>query len=548
MPRHQAHSVARRNAAGKVARTHASPPITLDAGQCDPYDDSGRLKVIPVREFSFVVPYELGEGKFSYEDAVNPVNQLGPVLAQAVPVATSNDFQSFLSAFNKRTNFEQRSKPGGDDDIDPASLREALELIDTMPQMEQWDENDSDRSRWINKFDDRKARAMTEAYSNIAWADPGYLGTKDLSVKQEILIKRDDPTWAPRVIYAGNDAFNAITGPASMVIMERVVEMASLHALGGLEVRYAYKTSDVKLCAFIIDDDFPFVYEGDFSRNDREQRSGVAVIYDAWLGKLGMPNWYRSLLFSLEHYKVQNKRFGFRAKCKYALPTGTTSTTPRNSTYNYTMAAVTCKRLRVRGKAVILGDDILMVLSLSILLSVWVKCVASFKMVLKAKEPQLDGEATFLSRRIIVDVDTPCMVPLIGKMLVRFNCRGTMNDACTDSQYMAGKALSYAYECRHVPFLRDYFLRRYAMEDAAAVTLDDLTWFARTSGVDLTNIVEAIRSERVLVTDDQFECWLIEHHDCTLVECRELFETVIVSAEQVTLDLPNIEYFRKDYE
>jgi hypothetical protein len=150
--------------------------------------------------------------------------------------------------------------------------------------------------------------------------------------------------------------------------------------------------------------------------------------------------------------------------------------------------------------------------------------------------------------RLFVDVDQPCMVPLIGKMLVRFNCRGTMNDQCTDSQYMAGKALSYAYECRHVPFLRKYFLRRYKMEDAEAVTLDDLTWFARTSGVDLTNIVQAIESERHLVTDDQFECWLIQYYDCTLVEVSELFEAVIVSAEQVTLDLPNIEYFRKDYE
>jgi hypothetical protein len=548
MPRHQAHCAANRNAKNRVARLHASPPITLDAGQCEPYDDSGRLKVVPVREFSFVVPHELSEGKFSYEDAVNPINQLGPVLRQAVPVATSNDFSSFMAAFNKRTNFEQASEPGGSDDIDPVVLKGALRLIETMPQLESWDENDSDRSRWIDKFVERKQRAMKEAYSNIAWADPAYLGTKDLSVKQEILIKRDDPTWAPRVIYAGNDAFNAITGPASMVAMERLCRMSKLQALGGLEVMYAYKTSDVELCNFIIDDRYPQIFEGDFSRNDREQRSGVAVIYDAWLGKLGMPNWFRSLLFSLEHYKVQNKRFGFRARCKYALPTGTTSTTPRNSSYNYTMAAYHCHKARVRGKAVILGDDILKALDRPIQLRSWVDTVALFKMVLKAKRPELEGESTFLSRRLFVDVDQPCMVPLIGKMLVRFNCRGTMNDQCTDSQYMAGKALSYAYECRHVPFLRKYFLRRYKMEDAEAVTLDDLTWFARTSGVDLTNIVQAIESERHLVTDDQFECWLIQYYDCTLVEVSELFEAVIVSAEQVTLDLPNIEYFRKDYE
>jgi hypothetical protein len=332
-----------------------------------------------------------------------------------------------------------------------------------------------------------------------------------------------------------------------MVIMERMVALSREHKIGRLDVRYAYKTNDSQLCSHIIDDRYPHITEGDFSRNDREQRSSVAVLFDAWLGKLGMPNWLRTLLFSMESYKVQNKRFGFFAFCKYALPTGTTFTTPRNSFFNAIMAAVDCELQKAEGKALILGDDILRALDTVVSLPYWVDTVAKFKMVLKAKAPGLDGEATFLSRRFIVNVDQPCMVPLIGKMLVRFNCRGTQNDACSDSQYMAGKSLSYAYECRHVPFLRDYFLRRYAMEDSAAVTLDDLTWFARTSGVDLTNIVSAIRSERVLVTDDEFEYWLIEHHDCTLVECRELFEAVIVSAESVTLDLPYIEYFRQDY-
>jgi len=317
--------------------------------------------------------------------------------------------------------------------------------------------------------------------------------------------------------------------------------------VAGVDCLFAYKTTDTALAAHIISPDFPEIVEGDFSRNDREQRSKVAVIYDAWLKKLGLPSWFRNLLFALESYKVQNKRFGVRARLKYQLPTGTTSTTPRNSLYNLTMFAATCSLQRRKAKALILGDDLLAAMNRRLDLKAWVETVAKFKMVLKAKAPRLDGEATFLSRRIFADLETPCTIPLIGKMLIRFNCRGTLNSACSDSQYMAGKALSYAYECRHVPWMREYFLKRYEMEDSAAVVLDDLTWFARTSGVSLDNIVQAIKDESVIVSDDEFECWLVETYNCTFMELRTLMDAVILSAEQVVLDLPDIAFFSSDF-
>jgi hypothetical protein len=368
-----------------------------------------------------------------------------------------------MAAFNKRCNFQQE-KEG--DDIEDTMFYDALKVIAEWPDMfDSWDDEECDRERWLNKFDVNKRRDMERAYGEIVGASSKYIGTKTLSVKKGVLIKRDDPEWAPRIIYAGNDVFNSVTGPALMVAMERLVAMTKSGVkIGDINVKFAYKTTDVELCEFVIDDQFPVTVEGDFSRNDREQRSRVALLFDAVLEKLRMPQWLRNLLLDLEHYTVESTKFGFRAELKFQLPTGTTSTTARNSIYNAVMFAVICRRQNRRGKAIILGDDLLASLNQRLDIKLWVEQVALFKMVLKGKEVQMDGQATFLSRRIFAGVSRPCMVPLLGKMLVRFNIRGQQNDAISDSTYMAGKALSYAYESRHVPALRDLFLRRYRME------------------------------------------------------------------------------------
>jgi len=414
------------------------------------------------------------------------------------------------------------------------------------------------------KFDQQKRNDMERAREQIFGATAEYIGTKDLSVKQEVLLKRDDPTWAPRVIYAGNDAFNTITGPAMMVAMERLCclmqteddnpnilpgETKYGETIGGVKAMFAYKSDDVKLVRHLNQPGFPDTVEGDFSRNDREQRKRVAYLIDCWLDILGFPNWLRSLMFRLESYKVQSRAYGFRARLKYQLPTGTTATTFRNSSYNLTMFAVACTRQNIKARANILGDDILAVLTRRFRLDLWIQTVASFKMVLKAKAPQLDGKATFLSRRIIMEHDYPCMLPLIGKALARFNARGTSNPTCSDSQYMAGKALSYAYEFRHVPSIRDIFLERFEMEDdGSKVTQDELTWFTRTSGIDINNIVQCILSEKVIVPDDTFCGWLITHFDIGLIDTLELCRSIVLNPNLEYVSNPMICKFSVDYE
>jgi len=540
----------RRAAAGARVPSDTPSP-TVNISNSDPEFDTsvhqlfGRLKTSAHRQYAIVVQHEFNDyAPGITKPMANPINQCGPLLSEQVPIATGNDYESFMAAFNKRCNFR------ANDDIEDDVFNEACALIDALPDVfdTEWDENDLDRARWMHKFTKAKQTRMENAFHTIPWCEPAYIGTKDLSVKQEILLKRNDPSFAPRVIYAGNDAFNTITGPASMIAMERIDHLLGNHALGDVNFVTAYKKTDVQLAQHLTcDPSLKHTAEGDYSANDREQRHRVHLLYDRALAKVRMPEWFRDLLKSMERFKVQSRSFGLKAIIHNQLPTGTTSTTPRNSWYNAVMFAVSCRRQGLHGNAVILGDDLLARLNAAINCDVWVATVLLFKMVLKAKSPPLNCHATFLSKRIMANLETPCMVPLIGKAIARFNARGVHCEAISRSQYMAGKSLSYAYEFRHVPFLCDFFLRRFAMEDRTRLSLDDLTWHARTSGVSLDNIADSITDEPHIITDDDFRDWLMEAYEVGLDDLRELCELVLLSSEMTLVNHPAVEGLSRDW-
>jgi len=152
-----------------------------------------------------------------------------------------------------------------------------------------------------------------------------------------------------------------------------------------------------------------------------------------------------------------------------------------------------------------------------------------------------------LSKRLITDVEHPCMVPLVGKALARFNARAIYKEEQTHSQYMAGKSLSYAYEFRHVPFLRDFFLERYTMEDHSRMTMDELSWNTKTLGVDLSNIVKAIKTEPVIVSDDEFLDWSMETYDLGLVDLEEVFSMVVLSDVPEMITHPSVHNLSMDW-
>lgn len=529
----------------RALRTVPQEPVLLSNGCPDSAEEvsdlGGRLKVIPIRDFIATVPLTIVEGYKEYTIPPNPINQLGPLLSNQIPVVTSNDKSSLLAAFNKRLNFLHV------DDIVEKSLVEALELIGTLPDL--FDEfvlTDSFVDLWCDSFAPAKQSRMRVSLLRIFDMQHSELSAKDISVKLECLLKRLDATWAPRIICAGSDAYNALTGPLAKEVMTRLLALLAASPLGPVEFKLAYKCSDVEYTKWVCDTPLPHWAEGDFSRNDSEQRASVTTIYLAWLRKLKMPDWFIELERSLRDFSVKSHAFGIYAKIMNQLPTGATNTTNRNSMYNMTMFAVSCRRQNLVARAVVLGDDIIARTSNLMDCMLWTKDVASFRMVLKASNPTFDGEATILSRRIIHRGDIICSVPKIGKALARFNARATANSSVSDDCYMAGKALSYAYEFRHVPFLSAFFLRRHAMYNVPNVDLE-LTWSTRSNGIDSSNIVAAIANERTVISDDIFLEWSMDTYELGLCDWQEIMTGVILSTQPSLFEHPSLEALAIDF-
>lgn len=535
----------------KPVLPRSNQTVTVHHG--DEFDEevsmTGHLCVIPIRDYTPKVPQTFDEFVTPVEadDMVGPFNQMGPVIDGAIPVVTTKSFESYMAAFDKRSN----SQPDADDDCSPEFMKQALSLWDALPvTFEPFDVDETTFMRWLFKLDPPKQQRMLKALDDLfdCEDDARYLGEKTLSVKIEALLKRLDSKWAPRLIYAGNDYFNVLTGPVAMILCEKLVEIFSLTRLGGLELKLAYKCKDTELTEHLLFDKYgdrrPEGYgaEGDFSANDLRQRRGATVVFDKFCEKVGAPSWFRKLLLDMRCFKTKNNEYGHQAELMNQLPTGTTVTTPRNSVWNSTIEAVYMMIIKAEGVGVVLGDDFYAIVNKLVNCDHWSRWVSEHpKMKLTGCTPRTSGEATFLSRRLCVETESHCMMPKLGKALARFNVRVSRQEGISDSAYMAGKALSYAYEFRHFATLRDIFLTRYRLEeDRANVTVNEVSWFTRTSGVDLDSLESAIRNEPVLVSEDETREFLMDAYGDTfgLVDAYGIARRVVLSRDISIIDAP----------
>jgi len=401
---------------------------------------------------------------------------------------------------------------------------------------------------------------MEQAWLDIPEATMRDIRNKTIMVKLEPLLKRGDTEWGPRAVYVGSDAHNAITGPAMMIAMERLVALTDSDNHGtdvmGHHVKFGYKTTDTVLVEHLTRDvKGTNAVECDFSRNDREQCEDVAPLIDRMLDILHLPSWIRNIMIeSSEEYEVYIPQSGLKAWLKHQLPTGTTATTFRNSVFNMVIFITSLRFQHVHwSRCLILGDDLLAVMQSKMNLAKWIQTITDFRMVGKPFLVELEGQATFLSRRLFTFVDTPCMVPKIGKALARFNVRASKNQGITDDEYMAGKALSYAYEFRHVPRLCSYFMRRFKthksrMKLLDSVPLEELSWFTKIAGLDTPDkIIKAIKSETALVSEDSLRDWLVDTYGLGLCDIEELFESIIIPTVYTVIDTPHFSKLAIDF-
>jgi hypothetical protein len=492
------------------------------------FNGEPRLRLICEREFVPVVPFRLDEAPRTSAQVLAPVDQLGPLLSQQVPVVTGNDMQSMLAAFNKRCNFIST------DTVPAPIVKSAKKLAGLVfPKVEPFNWTQDIFDRWISKFNSDKRTRMLRALNNLHDVDFRLLNTKSLMVKGEVLLKRNDPSWAPRVIYVGSDEYNVLTGP----IMDEFNKRLSCHldqfSSPEVEVILAYAKQDTEIADFLHGKDRYF--EGDFSSNDRSQLSSVTEIFAHWLKRCGAPSWFvRFYKKNSLQFKVVSYDYGISATIQNQLATGGTDTTGRNSVWNLCLWYSFCEKYKIRKtKVAILGDDIAAgVDKAGISCVMWTAHCHAAGMKLKAFEKRFYCDLTFLSRFFVPVGDSNCMIPLIGKALCRFNARSNRNQDVSDDQYMAAKSLSYAYEFRHVGYLRDKFLARFTSTGVSltSLRLTDLTWFARQNVSGLNDVLKACRDEPLVISELDFLDIIMAKYDIGLYDMDDLCGKLITSS------------------
>jgi len=373
---------------------------------------------------------------------------------------------------------------------------------------------------------------MNSALTSLHDCDFKSFNTKELMVKGEVLLKRNDPSWAPRVIYVGTDEYNVLTGPLMDEFNKRLCEALDTFRDQQVEkVVFAYTKDDVTIATALQGCDRYF--EGDFSANDRSQLSDVSRIFAHWLRRSGAPRWFvRLYLRNSKQFTVRSYEYGVSAEIKNQLATGGTDTTARNTVWNLSLWVSFCELTRVKGTTVaVLGDDIAVGTNdKGIDVGRWKSHCSLAGMKLKASERRFYCDLSFLSRFFVPVADQSCMVPLIGKALMRFNARANRNQDVSDAQYIAGKALSYAYEFRHVHYMREKFLARFSDTQVSFddVKLFDLTWFAKQGVNSVDDVYRKIRSEPLVLDDDQFLEIIMAKYDLGLYDMDYLTGRLIL--------------------
>jgi hypothetical protein len=507
-------------------REQGSPHLApIDEGD-HLHNGEPRLRLVPVREFVPQVPFRLDESPKIDAPVYAPVDQLGPVLSQQVPVVTGNDMSSLLSAFNKRCNFSSNQI------VATRIVKRAIKLARLVfPHTNPFDWTQDLYNRWVAKFDSEKQDRMSKALLRLHDCDFRTLSTRSLMVKGEVLLKRNDTSWAPRIIYVGSDEYNVLTGPLMDEFNNRLC--CALDEFSCLEVEgicFAYKKKDPEIANFLAGSDRYF--EGDFSANDRSQLKQVHEIFAHWLMVCGAPKWFVSLYKKLSHtFDVRSYLYGVSATLCYQLATGGTDTTGRNTVWNMCLWYSYCREYRIKGtKIAVLGDDILAGTNeVGISKDKWKVHCSDAGMTLKAFERRFYCDATFLSRFIVPKGTENVMVPLIGKALCRFNARANRNQDVSDSVYIAGKSLSYAYEFRHIAYLRDRFIARFRSTGVALgdVRLHDLTWFSRQDVSGTSDVLQAALDDPLVLSDDEFLEVIMAKYDIGLYDMDYLCDKLI---------------------
>lgn len=410
---------------------------------------------------------------------------LGPIITQHVPVVPDQSRANLLAALDKRCNYHT------DDRCSPILWCASKALLDKLcpVALSPVDWTLERFHEWNAQFEPEKQKRHLKIAHEVRECTDKQFSAKQVFVKVEALLKRHDPNWAPRIIYQSSDIHNALLGPIMQECTRRMFgAMKNDRQADGVRFRGGYKTSPHEIVE-AMEDSVPVgckYIESDFSSNDMKQVADVHLMEIMWLSRLGAPAWLSALMIVANTIRISSRKHGMVGIVRNQLPTGAQSTTFRNTMWNSTIAY--CFLIRVKGRAVILvlGDDMTMRLDnpfstkLKNIRREYEHVARLAHMDAKVKVFHNLSDTTFLSRNFIPTDQGHIMLPLVGKALARFNVRATSNSGVSDTVYLAGKSLSYAYEFRYCPPLAKEFYNRYLeLSAGGVVSLLDLGWFAK---------------------------------------------------------------------
>lgn len=498
----------------------------------------------PTKRFGLNVPTRLLDGnRLGNSERAGTAEQgyLGPVIEGLTPYITTTSRADFLSAFNKRANYHSDAR------ISRRCRGIAIRMIRkmvpvTMPTIE-WD-TELYRS-WLSMFDSEKQSRMERAYTTLGLETLSGYTNKQIFTKIEALVKEFHEV-APRIIFKGTDVYNMISGPMFKALMDRFVLLGD--QLDNVKFRVSYRQHTPEIVQFLESKPCASFLEADFSANDKSQVADVQQLELAFMKRLGCPKWFLDLHRASNKFSVFNSKYGLSAIVENQLPSGSTDGTFRNSFWNLVIFNIWSVVYKVPPAVVVLlGDDILAGLTKRVRRSAkHYRMIASeCLMVAKVTTHPTLSYCHFLSKHFY-----PCsrgeeqhvMLPFLGKVLAKFNCRPNANQGVTDDEYMAGKSLSHCYEFRFCHAIRDKFKERanlHLARSAGKFSVEGVTWHIRVhSGYsdDIVAMLSGSMSWPDLVTVNDVSDFWLGHWGLTWTDVEPTLDAIVLEDRYRVLD------------
>jgi len=489
--------------------------------------------VQPTKEFGFNVPTSFHDSaRPSRDDVLNPLQgYLGPTVPGARPYITTGSRADFLAAFNKRANFHSDARV--DVLVMSAARRMIKKLVPKRMQEISWDPELY--NSWLENFDSEKRCRISKAYLDAGLDRLFDYSSKELFTKIEALVKNHN-TVAGRLIFKGTDLYNMLSGPMFMELMRRF--LLTENNLDTVKFKVAYKQQTPEIVSHLSSIRAASFIEADFSANDKSQVRDVQNLEIEFMRRLGCPAWFLRLHRRSNKFAVYSTKYGLMSHISYQLPSGCTDGTFRNTFWNLCIFNGWCEaRGLTSTRACFLGDDMLAALPRRPRCAARTYTTYAARACMEAKVTSFRSlrQGHFLSKHFypVPGVEEGhVMLPFLGKVLAKFNSRPNANDAVSDDLYMAGKALSHAYEFRYCHLLANCFIERANVHLAVtdgAYSLEGVSYHVRMLSQyrhGITDLLTSLSWPDLVGRDDLDDFWQ-RNWDLTFGEVFPSFRHIV---------------------